>query len=122
MKKRTNYKTGHFAEKIALIFLMLKGYHFVAANYVTGRGTGAGEIDLIVKKQKTLVFVEVKKRQNLTTSAEAITTKNQQRVSRGASAFLQKHPEYRQYAVRFDAVLFQNNFWPHHIPNAWESL
>jgi putative endonuclease len=58
----TNYKAGHRAEKIALLWLMLKGYRLVAKNFVVGRGTGAGEVDLIVKKGKTLVFVEVKKR------------------------------------------------------------
>ena len=120
MKKTTNYKNGHFAEKIALWFLRLKGYHLVEMNYTTGRGTGAGEIDLIMTRGKTLVFVEVKKRQNLITSAEAITRKNRQRVRKGAEAFLQKHPRYQSYAIRFDAVLFENNFWPHHISNAWQ--
>ena len=52
-----NYYFGHFAEDVALWYLRLKGYRKVAKNYVTGRGTGAGEVDLIVKKSKTLVFV-----------------------------------------------------------------
>ena len=85
--KRSNYRTGHFAEKVGLFYLILKGYCPVAINYITGRGTGAGEIDLILKKEHTLVFVEVKKRQNLTTSAEAITCKNQQRLARAAEVF-----------------------------------
>jgi len=117
--KKSNYKTGHFAEKIALIFLWFKGYHLVAMNYVTGKGTGASEIDLIVKKRKTLIFVEVKKRQDLITSAEAITHKAQQRIARAAEAFLSTHPQYQAYQIRFDAILFANNFFPHHIPDAW---
>ena len=117
--KKSNYRTGHFSEKIALFWLMLKGYTPLHLNYVTGRGTGAGEIDLVVKKAKTLVFVEVKKRQNLTTSAEAITRKNQNRTARAAEAFLQRNPSYQNYAIRFDAILFNTGFWPHHIKNAW---
>lgn len=117
--KKSNYKTGHFAEKVALALLLCKGYFPVAMNYVTGRGTGASEVDLIVKKTKTLVFVEVKKRKNLTTSAEAITSKSQQRIARAAQAFLRKHPAYQNYQIRFDAVLFQKSFWPHHIKDAW---
>ena len=117
--KKSNYKTGHFAEKIALLFLISRGYLPVAANYVTGRGTGASEVDLIVKKHKTLVFVEVKKRQNIMTSAEAITIKSQQRLGRAAQGFLKTHPQYRDYQIRFDAVLFEKTFWPHHIKDAW---
>ena len=117
--KKSNYRTGHFVEKIALLYLILKGYKPVAINYVTGRGTGASEVDLIVKKAKTLIFVEVKKRKDLITSAEAITTKSRRRLARAAQAFLAKHPKLRTHQVRFDAVLFDKGFWPHHIPNAW---
>ena len=117
--KKSNYRTGHFAEKIALLYLMLKGYRPVAMNYITGRGTGASEVDLIVQKAKILVFVEVKKRKDLMTSAEAITPKIQRRLARAAQAFLTKHQKFATHQVRFDAVLFDKGFWPHHIPNAW---
>jgi len=121
MKKQSNYKTGHLAEKIALLFLLLKGYQYVALNYTTGRGTGAGEIDLIVKKHHTLVFVEIKKRQTFMKAGEAITIKSQQRLMRGAQAFIHKHPQYQNHAIRFDAILFTKNLWPHHIKDAWRS-
>ena len=117
--KKSNYQTGHFSEKIALFFLLLKGYWPVALNYVTGRGTGASEVDLIVKQRRTLVFVEVKKRQNIITSAEAITPKAQQRIARAAEIFLSKNPIYNNCKIRFDAILFEKNFWPHHIKDAW---
>ena len=117
--KKSNYRTGHFAEKIALFYLILKGYWPVKINYVTGRGTGASEIDLIVRKGHTLIFVEVKKRKNLTTSAEAITSKAQQRIARAAEAFLRKNVVFKNYQIRFDAILFGKNIWPHHIKDAW---
>ena len=110
---------GHFAEKIALFYLILKGYKPVAQNYVTGLGTGAGEIDLIVKKAKTLIFVEVKKRKDLITSGEAIKPSSQKRLARGAQAFLQKNPKYQNYQIRFDVVLFTKTLWPHHLKDAW---
>jgi len=117
--KKSNYRTGHFAEKIALLWLMLKGYRPLHLNYVTGQGTGAGEVDLIVKKGQFIVFVEVKKRQNLTTAGEAITRKNRQRVTRSAEAFLRKNAAFQNKNIRFDAILFNNSFWPHHIKDAW---
>ena len=105
--KKTNYKVGHFAEKIALFKLMLKGYRPVKMNYITGRGTGAGEIDLIVLKNKTLVFVEVKKRQNLMTAAEAITSKSQTRIARAAEAFIRKVVvDYEADATEIDNGFF----------------
>ena len=73
--KMNNYRRGHFAEFLALVYLTLRGYHFVCRNFVTGRGTTAGEIDLIVRRGKTLVFAEIKQRQTLNAAAYAISEK-----------------------------------------------
>lgn len=113
---------GHFAERAAALLLLLKGYRPIARNAVVGRGTGAGEIDLIVKRGKTLVFVEVKKRATLRQAHEAITQENQIRVIRGSAAFLAKHPEYGGCGARYDAVLMAPRRWPVHIVNAWRVL
>ena len=45
-----NYKKGKFAEKLAVLYFRLKGFKIIRRNFVTGKKTGAGEIDLIVKK------------------------------------------------------------------------
>jgi len=119
MNKRTNYATGHFLERVAAFLLQCKGYHLVARNFITGRGTGAGEIDLIMMKNKTLIFIEVKKRQNYITAGEAITLKNRQRTTRASEVFLQRHPKYNSYNIRYDAILFCPHHWPRHIKNAW---
>lgn len=100
-----NYKAGHFAEKIARWCLFFKGYHLVARNYVTGRGTTAGEIDLIVCRGKTLVFVEVKKRASLEQAAYAVLPAQQERIRRAAANFIAKHPAYQNHNIRFDAFL-----------------
>lgn len=115
----TNYKAGHFAETIALWFLRFKGYRFVAKNFVTGKGTNAGEIDLIVKRGKTLVFVEVKKRKTELKALYAINSKQQMRLTKGAVSFIKSHPEYDGYQLRFDAIIFYANRLPKHIQNAW---
>ncbi len=110
---------GKFAEFMALQYLRLKGYALVSCNYVTGRGTGAGEVDIIVKNQTTLVFIEVKKRKDLATASYAIQPKQQQRIRRGAEAFLAHHPEYQNFDIRFDAVLIELPFKIEHIENAF---
>lgn len=115
----TNYKVGHLAEKIALLWLICKGYWPVAMNFVVGRGTGAGEVDLIVRRGKTLVFVEVKKRSNETKGREAIHQKNQSRIQRTAEVFLARNPKYKNFNVRYDAVFLSPGQWPKHLKNAW---
>lgn len=117
----TNYKAGHFAETIALWFLRLKGYRFVAKNFITGQGTNAGEVDLIMKRHKTLVFIEVKKRKTLQKALYAISSKQQMRLTKGALSFLKSHPEYRNFQLRFDAVICVANRLPKHIKNAWSN-
>ena len=88
----TNYKAGHRAEKWALFWLRLKGYHLVAKNFVVGRGTGAGEVDLIVRRGKKLVFVEVKKRPDEMAALNAIRPQNQKRIERTSQVFLARFP------------------------------
>ena len=117
-----NYYFGHFAEDVALWYLRLKGYHKVAKNYVTGRGTGAGEVDLILKKGNTLVFAEVKKRPTITQARYAIDGQSQTRIVRASAVFLARHPFYQTCAIRYDAIVYGHSLWPTHIPNAWQVL
>ena len=118
----TSYKKGHLAEKIACFYLILKGWWPVSLNFVVGRGTGAGEVDLIMKRGKTLIFVEVKYRPTLIQAMEAIGIQNQIRVSKTSAVFLQKYPRFQSYQVRYDAVLMAPYRWPKHLPNAWSIL
>lgn len=115
----SNYSDGHFAEIIALNFLRFKGYSLLAKNYVTGRGTQAGEVDLIVCRGTTIVFVEVKKRRTLEEAAYSILPQQQQRIIRGAEAFLAKNPQFSNYDMRFDAVLVKLPLSIQHLENAW---
>ena len=54
-----NYQNGHLAEYMAMWFLRFRGYRLLFQNYRCGKGTHAGEVDLIMLKKKTVVFIEV---------------------------------------------------------------
>tara|TARA_R110002124_G_scaffold46393_1_gene139331 strand:- start:348 stop:704 length:357 start_codon:yes stop_codon:yes gene_type:complete len=54
----THNDTGHWGEEKASVFLMEKGFEILEKNYRHKHM----EIDLIVKKDNTLIFVEVKTR------------------------------------------------------------
>lgn len=114
-----NYRSGHWAEFLARWLFRVKGYRLIALNYITGRGTHAGEVDFIAKRGKVIVFVEVKKRASLEDAAYALSETQKQRISNGAIAFLQKHPSYANFDVRFDAVLVKLPCSLCHIKNAW---
>ena len=114
-----SYRSGKWAEFLARLYLRLHGYRIAAKNIVVGRGTSAGEIDIIACKNKCLVFVEVKQRRTLDEAAYAITAKQRQRLIKGAEVFAGNHPEYKGYDIRFDAVLIKLPFSIKHLQNAW---
>ena len=96
------HKKGAAAEDAAAIFLCQKGFDLVAQNF----NTPLGEIDLIVRKDNSLVFVEVRLRKvkGLVSALESITMAKQRKISRTASIFLQRHPQYQQLNCRFDVI------------------
>lgn len=123
MLKKKKFKNVHITEKIALFYLRLKGYHLIEKNFTVHNGTGAGEIDIIMRKGKTIIFVEVKKRKTYLLAAQAIDINTQLRIVKSSAVFFQKHPEYSSFQVRYDAVLFKDkSFWPEHMKSAWRVL
>ena len=106
---------GHRSEAIAAWWLRLKLYRIVARRY----RTAAGEIDLVVRRGRVLAFVEVKARGQLADAAEALGTRQQQRIARAAGQFLAARPDLARLEPRFDAVLIVRGTWPRHLPDAW---
>ena len=110
---------GKVAEFMARSYMRCHGYKIIEKNYITGRGTNAGEIDFIAQRNNTVVFVEVKKRQTLEKAAYAISELQKQRILTGAGAFLRNHQKFQNCDVRFDAILIEPPFHICHIKNAW---
>lgn len=106
---------GLRAEAIAALYLRCKGYRILARGY----RTRSGEIDIIARRGRTLVLVEVKRRPSREDAAWAITPTQKQRIERAAAGFLAAHPAYSDLAVRFDALLLAPGRWPQHIEDAW---
>ncbi len=96
------YKSGLWSEWYARIFLRMCGYKILASRYVTGRNTGRAEIDIIAKHKDVIVFVEVKKRKNLSMAWAAITPKQQIRLRRAAENYLIK--KRWTGGARFDVI------------------
>lgn len=112
-KRQQAEKHGRFAERLACILLILKGFHILD----TRHKCKVGEIDIIAKRGQTLVFVEVKARKSVDDALYAIAYKQQKRIEAAAEEWLQKKkPAFK--ALRFD-VIAVSGFWPHHIVDTW---
>lgn len=112
-------QTGARAETLAAWMLRLKGFRILARGHVTGRGTGAGEIDIVARRGRLVVFVEVKARASLEEAAAAISAGQRRRIARAAETFMARTPHLAGHDVRFDAVLVAPGRLPRHICDAW---
>ena len=91
---------GAWGEAQAAEYLRRKHYSLVA----TGYSCKFGEIDLIVKDRKFLVFVEVKLRKNakFAQALEYVDRRKQDRLRITASVYLAENPAKLQ--PRFDVI------------------
>lgn len=92
--------TGAWGEALAAEYLRKKRYTLVAVGYYCK----FGEIDLIVKNKKYLVFVEVKLRKsaNFAQAREFVDRRKQDRLRVTASIYLESNPTNLQ--PRFDVI------------------
>jgi len=67
--------------------------------------TSAGEIDLVVANEESLVFVEVKARRSMAEAAYALTARQQARLLEAAGQALAAHTHWQRAATRFDVAL-----------------
>lgn len=115
INKKKAFKKGIWAEKLVKIILRLKGYAILETRYKRP----VGEVDVIAKKGKFLVFIEVKARKSDHEAAESITPKQQQRIMRAAQFFVAENKSYQNHQMRFDACLVTGAFSMRHIQSAW---
>lgn len=117
--KDPRIQVGRTGEELAFKLLKKKGYRILERNYKSP----LGEIDIIAREGKTLVFVEVKTRStaDFGTAKWAVDSRKQRKVSMVALDYL-KRRSLLEHPARFDVVaidfdqerekieLFQNAF------------
>ncbi len=104
---------GLAAERWARWLLRAKLYQIVGQRVKTR----AGEVDIVARKGKTIVIVEVKARASLGDAAEAVSSKQWARLLRAAEILLSREPEGT--TLRFDLVQVVPGSWPRHLKDAW---
>ncbi|MGH6760717.1 MAG: YraN family protein [Phyllobacterium sp.] len=108
---------GHRAEAFACLVLMLKGYRIVARRY----RTRLGEIDIIARRGRLVLIVEVKARATIESAMEAVTAQAQRRIEAAADIWLARQPDYVRLSLRFDLIAILPRRWPVHIKAAYQS-
>lgn len=116
-KNKTAHAAGLDAEWIAAWILRFKGYRILATRY----RTPVGEIDIIARRRRTIVFVEVKRRAALDDALGSVLPQARARITRAAAHFMAGAPRYQDCGLRFDVIaLAPPRHW-RHVCNAWES-
>jgi len=121
MGNELNTSWGRAGEEAAEVFLEQKGYKIIAKNF----HCKAGEIDIIAKDKKELVFVEVKLKKGFAFGApeEMVHNLKQHRILRSALWYLLKNkldPEKQNWRIDVVSISFDHcrNRHFNHIINA----
>lgn len=111
--KAPHLVAGHKAEKIAFRYLTDQGLKLIKRNYSCRHG----EIDLIMRLQESLIFVEVRYRQSTKFGLpqETVGKTKQRRIAKTAEYFLIDKKMSDQCPCRFDIVAIHGTIPNHKI-------
>ena len=112
------HQLGQEGERLAQNLLSQKNYTILECNWRWQKA----EIDIIVKKKDTIVFVEVKTRssQQFGVPSEFVSVKKQELMMDAAEAYIEQYHE--NYEIRFDIISIVINSkekYIEHIENAF---
>ena len=95
------FTTGRESEQLASDYLQQQGLTFLEKNYHCRQG----EIDLIMRDKRTLVFVEVRYRKTARygSALESVNSAKQSRIITTAQHYLQQSKE-KNVNCRFDVI------------------
>ncbi|MBN2008808.1 YraN family protein [candidate division KSB1 bacterium] len=119
MENKSTKDIGNTGEDFATRYLEEKGYEIIKRNYRAGRG----EIDIIVAKDDTLVFVEAKTQMHgdFGNPIEWVTKGKQRQIGKVAQAYLlSANPQYLNFRFDVIALMWDKGTWKvQHIENAF---
>ena len=111
---------GRLGEERAAWFYRLRGYRILARN----ARSAAGEIDLVVRRGRTLAVVEVKTRQSLAAGEgfDAVDRRKRDQLMRLGGQWAARHPDAE---LRYDILSLFWNGWRFvvtHFPDAFRTF
>ena len=97
----TAYRSGLAAEESVARQYRQQGHEIAARRW----RSKAGEIDLILRKDGNVIFVEVKKGRSFERAAHALSERQIARIYSSAAIFLDGEPAGQNSNARFDVAL-----------------
>ncbi|HKS86248.1 MAG TPA: YraN family protein [Pseudolabrys sp.] len=116
-ERQAAFRTGLSAESRAATLLIAKGFRILARRW----RSPLGEIDIVARRRRLLVFAEVKARPSLDEAAESVNARQRRRIAAAAEIWLAANPDESIRDIRFDAILVAPGKIPRHITAAFES-
>lgn len=115
--RRKREAAGRRAETAAALWLQLKGYRILDRR----ARMPACEIDLVARKGRMLVFVEVKTRRTQDMALESVTPQLRKRLEQAANQWVSRRRGLQQHLWRFDIVMLAPGKLPRHMRDAWRA-
>lgn len=118
MSKQTKQAiNGKYGEKFAADYLSAHGYEVSQTNY----RSRFGEIDIIARKDDTIIFVEVKSLITNAIKAPAmqVDERKQIKLAKTALQYISENEENDEFNYRFDVIEVLNDKI-NHIENAFD--
>src|SRR3954469_13191350 len=116
-ERQVAFRLGLSAESREAALLIAKGFRILARRWKSP----VGEIDIVARRRRLLVFVEVKARLDLDDAAWSVTERQRARIIAAAEAWLARYTDERIRDIRFDAMLVAPGRIPRHIPAAFDA-
>jgi putative endonuclease len=77
------------------------------------------EVDLVMKRGRTIAFVEVKTRDTIEAALVSIDAGKQRRFRRAVRSWRSRNPWSNAMTLRADALCLAPGSWPVHVPDAF---
>ena len=115
-ERQAAFRVGISAESRAAAFLIAKGFRILARRW----RSPLGEIDIVARRRRLLVFAEVKARSTIDEAVESVNVRQRRRIAAAAEIWLAANPDDSIRDIRFDAILVVPGKIPQHIPAAFD--
>jgi putative endonuclease len=112
VKRKRAERGGRRAERLAAWWLRLHGWYILAMR----ARTPVGEVDIVARRGRTLIFVEVKARSSAADAELALDEYRLRRVIRAAEALAPRY-ERNGDTIRVDAMFIIPWRLPRHMMN-----
>jgi putative endonuclease len=113
--KLSTYARGFLSEYLAVAMLIFKGYRVLKLRH----RNRMGEIDIIARKGRTMVFVEVKSIKQPYSGFPAVGPVQIARIQRAAGLYLLQRDALNYYQQRFDLITVSGFASITHYENAF---